>query len=235
MKSAKHAFFCPTIESGYLSAEESNHAVRVLRLQGGQVITLFDGDGTEAIAEILQPDKKQLSFNIIEQKKTAPFETHIHIAISPTKNMDRFQFFIEKATEIGVNEITPVYTSNSERKTLNLEKIEKHAISALKQSGNVYLPKIHEPLKFNEFIKQKTPQNHRFIAHCETDNDKRELKDQLNGIKFVTILIGPEGDFTPEEINLAKKEGWLPTGLGTTRLRTETAGIVACHTVRVIV
>lgn len=234
MYNTKHTFFCSTIDEGTLSADESNHAVRVLRLKEGNHITIINGKGRAVKAEITIADKRQLHFNILEDFFLEDAKVKLHIAIAPTKNMDRFQFFVEKTTEIGINEITPLLTQNSERKVINSDKVKKSCIAALKQSGNLHLPQINDLQKIDDFIKSQPTHHQRFIAHCQADESKQELKDRLNGSNFVTILIGPEGDFSAEELKLAKANGWLPVYLGTTRLRTETAGIVACHTVRVI-
>lgn len=217
-----------------MSEEESNHAVRVLRLKEGQDITIVDGKGQSVIAEITNANKKKLGFNIKESYKEEFPKRHIHIAIAPTKNMDRFSFFVEKVIEIGIEKITPIRTKNSERKVLNIEKVRKNAISALKQSGNLFLPEIEELTDYQDFISNKIEKAQCFIAHCEEDGEKKELKNEIDLEKNVVILIGPEGDFTPEEINLAKQNTFLPVSLGASRLRTETAGIVACHTVNII-
>ncbi|NOQ70734.1 MAG: 16S rRNA (uracil(1498)-N(3))-methyltransferase [Crocinitomix sp.] len=234
MYTAKHTFFCQSLDGGILSEEESNHAVRVLRLQEGNTITLIDGKGQTALGEITVANKKQLHFNITERQQLPARPNQIHIAIAPTKNMDRFSFFIEKVIEIGIDRITPIITVNSERKVLNEEKVRKNAISALKQSGNLFLPKIDDLTTFKEFISDQSNHNQRFIAHCDSDTDKIELKQAVDPKKNVVILIGPEGDFTLEEINLAKQNKFNPVSLGESRLRTETAGIVACHTVHLI-
>lgn len=234
MSTAKHTFFCPEIDQGYLTEDESNHAVRVLRLKENDYINLIDGKGKFAHARIIHADKRKLGFEIESKKFQEKNKSSIHIAIAPTKSLDRFNFFIEKAIEIGVNRITPIRTSNSERKQLNSEKIEKHAISAMKQSGNYYLPKLDEMIDFNTFIQAQDNKNQRFIAHCESDDKKVELKSQVDPLKDTLILIGPEGDFTKEEINLAKENHFLPVSLGENRLRTETAGIVACLTLTIL-
>ncbi|MFT5819431.1 MAG: 16S rRNA (uracil1498-N3)-methyltransferase [Crocinitomix sp.] len=234
MYTAKHTFFCQSLNEGILSADESNHAVRVLRLQEGNTITLIDGKGQTALGEITEANKKQLHFKITERQQLSARPNQIHIAIAPTKNMDRFSFFIEKVIEIGVDRITPIITANSERKALNSDKVRKNAISALKQSGNLFLPKIDDLINFKDFISDQTNHNQRFIAHCDTDTDKIELKQVLDPKKNIVILIGPEGDFTLEEINLAKQNKFNPVSLGQSRLRTETAGILACHTVHLI-
>ena len=234
MYTAKHTFFCQSIDQGVLSADESNHAIRVLRLTEGNSITLIDGNGKTAIGEITIANKKHVHFKIIESKQFSQKKNGIHIAIAPTKNMDRFSFFIEKVIEIGISRITPIVTFNSERKVLNIDKVRKNAISALKQSGNLFLPEIDDVVTLKSFVSDQSNHNQRFIAHCEDDTEKIELKNILDPKKNVVILIGPEGDFTPEEINLAKQNKFNPVSLGDSRLRTETAGIVACHTVNLI-
>jgi 16S rRNA (uracil1498-N3)-methyltransferase len=234
MYTAKHTFFCQSIDEGILSAEESNHAVRVLRLQEGNNITIIDGKGQTALVEVTAANKRQLSFKIIERQQLPAKTNQIHIASAPTKNMDRFSFFIEKVIEIGIDQITPIVTTNSERKALNEDKVRKNAISALKQSGNLFLPKIDDLTNFKDFITNQSNHNQRFIAHCDSDTDKIELKQVLDPKKNIVILIGPEGDFTSEEINLAKQNKFNPVSLGESRFRTETAGIVACHTVQLI-
>lgn len=234
MSTAKHTFFCPHIDDGYLSEEESNHAVRVLRLKEKNEIRLIDGNGSRALATINDANKRKLGFVIIESETQEAKQQNIHIAIAPTKNMDRFNFFMEKVIEIGINRITPIITSNSERKTVNIDKLRKAAISAIKQSGNLYLPIIDDLLDFSEFVDGDYQHTQKFIAHCESDITKKEFKSEIDSKKNILILIGPEGDFTPEEINLAKENHFLPVSLGESRLRTETAGIVACHTVNII-
>lgn len=234
MYTAKHTFFCESLDKGVLSSDESNHAVRVLRLQEGNTITLIDGKGQTALGEITAANKKQLQFKITERSQQEVRKNQIHIAIAPTKNMDRFSFFIEKVIEIGVDRITPILTVNSERKILNADKVRKNAISALKQSGNLFLPQIDDLTSYKDFISNQNNHNQRFIAHCDNDNDKIELKQALDPQKNIVILIGPEGDFTLEEINLAKQNNFNPVSLGNSRLRTETAGIIACHTVHLI-
>lgn len=234
MYTVKHSFFCPSIEDLVLSPEESNHAVRVLRLKIGDLITVIDGKGRTAEATITNDNKKQVGFSvnaIKEQKKRHP---NVHIAIAPTKNMDRFSFFVEKVIEIGVETITPILTKNSERKVINIEKLRKNAVSAMKQSGNLFLPKINEMVKIEAFLSSQQNDAQLFIAHCDDDEQKMELKNRINDEKNVVILIGPEGDFTLEEIKLAKQNSFEAVSLGESRLRTETAGIIACHTVTII-
>jgi 16S rRNA (uracil1498-N3)-methyltransferase len=234
MSTEKHTFFCADPDSGVLSPEESNHAVRVLRLDQGMLIGLLDGKGNYHVAEIKIAHKKSLAFEIIETDSAKPKKPQLHIAIAPTKSMDRFSFFVEKAIEIGVQRITPLLCSNSERKTINEEKLIKQAIGALKQSGQYYLTQIDPLQSLNSFFDNIESDQQRFIAHCENDHTKKALFQNCNVDKNILILIGPEGDFTPEEITLAKENGFLPVSLGESRLRTETAGIVACHTVSLL-
>lgn len=234
MKTTKHTFFCSNISDLQLSEDESHHANRVLRLNVSDHITLIDGKGTSAVGEIIELTKKELRFKIIESRFEENMSPQIHIAIAPTKSNDRFEYFLEKVTELGVSEITPVQCSNSERKNIKLDRLEKIVMSATKQSGILYLPKVHGLTKFSEFITVTDQNSDYFIAHCEDDLNKIELKNLLQNTKKVCILIGPEGDFTNEEITLAKENNYKPVSLGQTRLRTETAGVIACHTVRLI-
>lgn len=233
MKTTKHSFFCINISAGQLSEEESHHAFRVLRLKQGQYITIIDGKGTSVVAEITESTKKRLNFKVINTLFREEELPKIHIAIAPTKSMDRFEFFLEKVTELGISEITPLLCKNSERKIVKQDRLEKIVMSAVKQSGNLYLPHINPHTHFNDFVTQNNT-NERFIAHCEDDLSKNQLKDLLVNQKNICILIGPEGDFTKEEIILAKENEFKPVALGHTRLRTETAGIIACHTVKLI-
>ena len=234
MKTTKHTFFCKDLSIGQLSEEESHHAFRVLRLKQGQNITIIDGKGTSVVAEIIESTKKVLHFKVIDRLFKEDVLPSVHIAIAPTKSMDRFEFFLEKVTELGINEITPLLCKNSERKVVKQERLEKIVMSAVKQSGNLYLPKVNSLTSFNDFVKQNNLESDRFIAHCEDDLSKNQLKNLLVNQKNICILIGPEGDFTKEEIILAKENEFKPVALGHTRLRTETAGIIACQTVKLI-
>lgn len=234
MSTAKHTFFCEQIESGFLSEEESNHAIRVLRLKEQEQIKLIDGKGQSAQARIIDPNKKRVQFQVDSIRTHQKPKQELRIVIAPTKNMDRFSFFVEKVIEIGIERISPVITSNSERKNLNIDKVRKGAIAALKQSGNYFLPQIDDLVTIQHVFNDSSGNHHRYIAHCEDDENKTALKTVLPTDKKVEILIGPEGDFTKEEIILAKENGYLPVSLGESRLRTETAGIVACHTVNII-
>lgn len=232
MIKTKHTFFCEDIASKQLSEDESHHATKVLRLKTDDVITVIDGKGTTATVSITETNKKAVFFDTIEQHKSEEVLPLIHIAIAPTKKIDRFEFFLEKVTELGVYEITPILTSNSERKILKIDRLKKLVLSATKQSGNTYLPVLNELTPLKSLFSKLDTNDSKFIAHCESDDSKNELKNLISEKKNICILIGPEGDFTKEEIILAKENGFMPVSLGETRLRTETAGIIACHTVK---
>jgi len=225
-------FYVPNISGAevILDETESKHAVRVLRLQNGNQVDIIDGTGGFYKAQITDANPKKCRLIIVEsQKEFGKKEFHLHIAIAPTKNIDRFEWFLEKATEIGINEITPLLTSHSERKTINIERLEKIMISAMKQSLKAYLPKLNEITQFKQLI-INNKSTLKYIAYCD-DIQKIHLKDAVIRGQDTLIFIGPEGDFSPEEVNLAVENGFKVVSLGTARLRTETAGIVACNIV----
>jgi len=235
MKTSKHTFFCEQIDDLQLSKEEAHHAAKVLRLNQGDIINVIDGKGKFVICEITSITKNELHFSIIEQREQDQPKTKLHIAIAPTKSNERIEFFLEKAVEIGISEITPILSSNSERKQIKIERWNKIIVSAAKQSNNLHFPKLNELTKLSSFFTNLAADNSKkLIAHCEEDEMKNELKNEISGHNDFCILIGPEGDFSAEEIILAKSNHFKPVSLGKTRLRTETAGIVACHTVNLI-
>jgi 16S rRNA (uracil1498-N3)-methyltransferase len=227
-------FYVPTIASGnILSEEESQHAIKVLRLQIGEEITVVDGVGGFFRARITNPHPKHCGFEIIEGKKEfGKLDYRLHIAIAPTKNIERLEWFVEKATEIGIDEITPVICRFSERKTVKEERLEKIIISAAKQSIKAYFPRLNPLCTFDELMK-KNHASQKFIAHCYP-TPKYLFQNKITKSSDVLILIGPEGDFTPEEVEKALSLGFIPVSLGDSRLRTETAGVVACHTVAIV-
>lgn len=229
-----HRFFVPEImeavEHYILPEEESKHACRVLRLKIGDKIALINGRGSLFNCEITEDHPKHCIVKIVSTYTETADSPHIHIAISPTKNMDRLEWFLEKATEIGVHEVTPIIGDNSERKIIKSERLEKILISATKQSKRLYIPKLNPIVTVKEFI-EKTP--FAYIAHCEDDNTKVELTSNEMNDSF-TILIGPEGDFSLQEIKLALKKGFKPVMLGKNRLRTETAGIYAVTLAKIL-
>ena len=231
MLKSKHTFFCKDINFGILDETESLHAIRVLRLKAGDLINVINGRGRFVIGKLTSTQKKEAGFDIVEEPDIDGHPLPLHIAIAPTKNIDRFSFFVEKCVEMGIREISPILSTNSERTTLRIDKVEKGALSALKQSGNLYLPKVQEMKSLTEFLERDFGTATKLIAHCEEDTDKRKIADLIELNKNSVILIGPEGDFTPEEVNLAKSKGFVPISLGKSKLRTETAGIVACHSV----
>ncbi|MEX1382268.1 16S rRNA (uracil(1498)-N(3))-methyltransferase [Lutibacter sp.] len=212
---------------------ESRHIVRVLRKKEGDTILITNGLGDLFTSEIEIANDKRCLVKILESKShKKPWNYYLHIAIAPTKLNDRFEWFLEKATEIGVDEITPIICDHSERKILKLDRMEKIVNSAAKQSLKFHFPKLNEPITFNQFINSEF-NGHLFIAHCESTS-KKSLKSALKPATKTTILIGPEGDFSTKEIQQSLEHNFIPVSLGESRLRTETAGIVAVHSVNFI-
>ncbi len=212
--------------------EESKHIIRVLRKSLGDILHVTNGKGYLFEVEILSAEAKRCKAQIISRDKKHQKMYWFHMVVAPTKTNDRFEWFLEKATEIGVNEITPIFCERSERKTVKRERLKKVIQSAMKQSLRTYLPKLNDAISYNEFLKKKKT-GLLFIAHCEED-EKIELKRRVAPDKDITILIGPEGDFSRQEIGAANEKGFLPVSLGEARLRTETAAIVACTMVNMI-
>lgn len=212
--------------------DESKHIVRVLRKNIGDFLHITNGKGILFKAQICLASNHNCVVDIIDTKEFIKHQYYLHIAIAPTKNNDRLEWFLEKATEIGIDEITPIICENSERKTIKKERLYKIVKSAMKQSLQYHLPKLNDAISFKEFLVQKQKGN-LFIAHCETQ-DKNELKNEVKPQQEQTILIGPEGDFSNKEIELALKNQYKPVSLGNNRLRTETAGIAACHTISLL-
>lgn len=212
---------------------ESKHIVRVLRKKENDILKITNGKGFLFDAKIIiANDKKCLAEIIYSEEKPKPWNYYLHIAIAPTKNNDRIEWFLEKATEIGIDEITPIICQNSERRVVKLERFEKIIQSAMKQSLKFTLPKLNKPLKFNEFISQEF-EGKVCIAHCE-EQEKKLLQSVIKPSEKTTVLIGPEGDFSTQEIALALSKKNIPISLGESRLRTETAALVTVHTVSLI-
>ena len=209
--------------------DESKHITKVLRKKEGDILHITNGNGWLFKAEISIANIKNCIVTIIEKELQPKHPYNLHLAVAPTKMNDRYEWFLEKATEIGIDSITPIICDHSERKVIKHERFEKIIQSAMKQSLNCYLPKLNEAIKFNDFIKQEFS-GQLFIAHCE-ETERKSLKEKLLPNKNITILIGPEGDFSVKEIERAIQNNFIPVTLGTTRLRTETAAIVACHSV----
>ena len=226
-----HIFYTPELsERQYtLDETESKHCVRVLRLEQGDQITLVDGRGGYFTAEITDPNPKRCSVKIIRSELNFGLRKfQVHVAIAPTKNIERIEWFLEKATEIGLDRVTPLLCRYSERKEIKPERLEKVMVSAMKQSLKAYLPRLDELTKFKDLISQPFD-GQKFIAHCE-EQHRDLLKNLVVPNQNYLILIGPEGDFSSEEIEMALSAGFRPVSLGNSRLRTETAGLVACHT-----
>lgn len=212
--------------------EESRHIVKVLRKSVGDELYITNGNGWLFNAQVSVTNINKCTAEIISKKLQLKHQYNLHLAVAPTKMNDRYEWFLEKATEIGIDTITPIICDHSERKVIKTERFERILQSAMKQSLHCYLPKLNEAVSFNDFIKQDF-RGDLFIAHCE-ETDRKSLKSQLKPKKDVTILIGPEGDFSVKEIEMALENNFIPVTLGETRLRTETAAIVACHSVSFI-
>jgi 16S rRNA (uracil1498-N3)-methyltransferase len=209
--------------------EESKHIVKVLRKTEGDILHVTNGLGDLFSIEIILASEKKCTVKIISTETSQPTDFYIHLAVAPTKMNDRFEWFLEKATEMGIHEITPIICDRSERKIVKNERFDKIILSAMKQSLQFFLPKLNEPISYKDFINQKHDGN-LCIAHCE-ETDKKLLKNTIKSKEKYTILIGPEGDFSEKEIQLALANNYIPISLGNTRLRTETAAMVACHSV----
>jgi 16S rRNA (uracil1498-N3)-methyltransferase len=225
-------FYIPDItgDSVTLDETESKHAVKVLRMNEGERLQIVDGKGGFYEAEISDAHPKKCRLSILKvQKDFGKKNYRVHIAIAPTKNSVRFEWFLEKATEIGIDKITPLLTQHSERKAIKHDRLVKILVAAMKQSQKAYLPKLNELVSFSNFI-NNISENEKYIAHCYK-GEKVHLKNTIQKGFNVLILIGPEGDFSPEEVELATQNGFTEISLGTSRLRTETAGVVACHIV----
>lgn len=222
-----HTFYIENITSiTAFNEAESKHAIKVLRLKNGDVVRLVNGMGTEAFATITSDHPKHCEATVIKQREELKNPFKIAVAIAPTKNNDRTEWFLEKAIEIGLTDFIPLICKNAERKKFNAERWEKVSIAALKQSQRLWKTEIHAPIKLEEFISQDLT-GLKTIAYCG-EFEKQEFAQLVNKQENQLILIGPEGDFTPEETALAFKNGFFPVSLGENRLRTETAGVVAC-------
>ena len=206
-----------------LSEDESKHIVRVLRMKNGEQLGLLNGKGSSFTCEIKDAHQKKCELKIIAHSKEKELDYDLHIAIGPTKQLDRMEWFVEKATEIGVTEITLISCKNQERSKVKTERLVRKAIAAMKQSHRTFLPKINEVTNVSSFIKQHP---NGVIAHCYEES--KAPFDTAFRRNNCPVLIGPEGDFTQEEINFALQNGYKTITLGENRLRTETAGLYVC-------
>ena len=226
-------FYNPTInthtETFFFDKEESKHIIKVMRKEAGDILFVTNGLGNIFETEIILGSDTKCSVKINKIIVVEKSKCHLHLAVAPTKMNDRYEWFLEKATEIGVSEITPILCDRSERKFVKNDRFDKIILSAMKQSAQPFLPKLNEPITFKDFI--DNPFNgQKFIAHCEGVANT-SFKNCLIVNENVLVLIGPEGDFSKNEIALAINNNYKAVSLGNTRLRTETAAIVACHTV----
>lgn len=229
-----HLFYTPDIDPShpqyFLSEEESKHAIRVLRLEVGSPVQLIDGRGGLYNAVIHDAHPKRTILNITSVTTGFDKRNHyLHIAVAPTKNIERLEWFLEKATEIGIDEVSLIITQRSERKEAKVDRLNKIITAAIKQSLKAYHPVLNEPVTLNQLL-DKPFDGQKFIAHCEP-GDKHALKSELSLQGRYLILIGPEGDFSPAEIDKALQNGFKAITLGTSRLRTETAALEACFEV----
>ncbi len=227
-------FYCPDIRTNPEMPEtESQHCARVLRMKEGATLFITDGKGYFYRAQLLQANPKSCIV-AIEEELPQPKEWNfdLHIAFAPTKKLDRIEWFVEKSTEIGIDRFSPLNCRFSERRNIKTTRIEKIMVSAMKQSQKCRLPQFDEMVKFDEFIKQPFD-GQKFIAHCY-NSPKQALTEICKKNTNTLILIGPEGDFSEEEVAKSVEQGFTPISLGNSRLRTETAALVACHTVQLL-
>lgn len=230
-------FYAAEIEgkAGFLTESESAHAVRVLRKKVGDDLHVTDGKGKLISGVIREASPKRCVFALHSTKEIPRNRNYrLHIALAPTKNIDRYEWFLEKAVEIGIDEITPVFTANSERKRIKPDRCERVILAAAKQSLNLHIPVFHEAVSLDAFFSQNTGGA---IAYCGDETEKTAFASWLktgSDQKTITLLIGPEGDFTPDEVQQAAQKGFEPVTLGKARLRTETAGIYACSITHVL-
>lgn len=228
-----HVFYCEDIEENEfaMSEDESRHCIKVLRQQPGDTITVVNGKGLEKQARIVVGKPSKVVCETISENRSAKSKDfRVHVAISPTKNMDRIEWFVEKSCELDIDEISFIYTEHSERKVLKTDRLHKKSISALKQSGGRFKTIINEPLKLKEFLKQEFTEDQKLFAFVDPENPDT-LKNKALPKSKNLILIGPEGDFSLNEYNLLIQNGFEAVSLGQKVLRTETAGIIACHSV----
>lgn len=244
MKEVRYFYVPDAANQVELPAEEATHALRVLRLKGGDEIFLMDGEGSFFRAEVTAASSKRCLYEIKEEMpQQRAWKGHIHLAIAPTKMMERIEWMAEKATEIGFDELSFLNCQFSERKVVKTPRIDKIVISAVKQSHKAWKPVVNELVSFKEFIQTPRP-GRKFICHCYEEVEKKDFFTEISGVlneapaatessnadaADITVLVGPEGDFSIDEVRLALENGYESVSLGTSRLRTETAGLVAVH------
>lgn len=228
-------FYAHVVEDSqaFLDAEETRHCTKTLRKKINDIISFTDGYGGLYQGRIIDFSKKNCTLEILKTiQPTDSRNFNLHLAIAPTKNINRLEWFLEKTTELGIDQISLLLCQRSERKTIRLDRLEKIILSAAKQSIKSIFPKINDLIKFKDFVAQAQA-TYKGIAHCNND-DLPHLKTKLQNQEEILLLIGPEGDFSLEEVKWAKQHGFEEFSLGKSRLRTETAGIAACHTVHLM-
>lgn len=237
-----HLFYTPEVKpeqlTYQLSEEESKHAVRVLRMNIGDKVFLIDGKGGFFEADIAEAHPKRTKLHIVSYTEGYGRASYrLHLAVAPTKSMDRFEWFLEKGTEIGIQEITPLLCDHSERKEIKLDRLNKIVVAATKQSLKAYVPRVNPMISIDRFLenlKESQQTVEKGIAHCEDDQDKGFITQAFKPHGDYVLMIGPEGDFSPREIRLCLSEGFMPISLGESRLRTETAAVLACAEVALL-
>ncbi|AQG78745.1 RsmE family RNA methyltransferase [Spirosoma montaniterrae] len=222
-----HLFYQPD-SVNLLSEDDSRHAVKTLRLQAGESIAVTDGHGNRHLAVITQADARRCAFRVTDTITTPPRSFSVRICVAPTKNIDRIEWFVEKAVEVGIERISFFFGQHSERRVVKLERIEKIAVAAMKQSLQSYLPQLDDAVSYTELLKTVVD-GERFLAHLPTDEPPLHLVQAAKPGGQYTVLIGPEGDFSATEIQQAIADGFSMITLGPTRLRTETAALTACQ------
>ncbi len=228
-------FYTPDVQSSVytLNREESRHISKVMRLKVGDIIHLTDGRGRMMECSLLDNDPKGVSVQIVKGLEDyGKRDLHIHMVVAPTKNIDRFEWFLEKATEIGIEEITPILCEHSERKVIRHDRLERVITAAMKQSLKAYHPVLNELTPLKQFLNEDIS-GRKFIAHLD-EKDPKDIKHLYQKEEKVTIMIGPEGDFSSEEVQKAVDTGFEMAALGTSRLRTETAAVAACHAINLL-
>lgn len=229
-------FYAPDIASTLtLPESDSRHAVKVLRMTEGDTLQAIDGCGLLYTCRLVEAHPKRAAVEIIESRlQPLPWAQQLTVAVAPTKHMDRMEWMVEKLVEIGVNRIVPLLCRHSERKELKPERLRKIAVSAMKQSLKSALPTIEEMTPIKTFLNEPSGGTDRYIAYCDRNIERRLLAKTYRPLRDSTILIGPEGDFSPEEVSAALSAGYIPVSLGDCRLRTETAAVSACDTCHII-
>jgi len=228
-------FYTSKIENdvAILSEEEAAHATQIFRLKLNDIVHVTRGDGKIYEAQIIQIEKRLCALKLLKIIENFNISSYLNMAIAPTKNIERFEYFLEKTTEIGIQSITPLVSQRSERNVIKPERLEKLLVSAMKQSLSGFLPKLNAMQTFEQFLKNVPDVEQKFIAHCNS-NSLPLLKNLYQKNTNCVILIGPEGDFTTAEVEKAEQQNFISISLGNRRLRTETAGVVAAHTIALL-